>query len=238
MSARHTAPAPTAALRPTTPAMTRALSATRPLPGQPAGGLRAALRLTMLGAAALVAACGSLAPNYQQPAAPIPADWKPGAAAPVAGAPAATATPPQELAWRDFFLDPRLRTVVGLALENNRDLRVAALNIERARAQYGIQRANLFPSVNASGGASRSRTAADTAASGRSATGNQFSAGIGFASYEVDLFGRLNNLNDAALQTFFSTADTRRSVQISLVGDTATAWLTLAADLRRLRPTG
>ncbi|MFE8646262.1 efflux transporter outer membrane subunit [Sphingomonas sp. NCPPB 2930] len=235
MSARDTAPAPTAAFRTPTPAMTRALTATPPPSGRTARGLRAALRLTVLGGAALVAACGSLAPAYRQPAAPIPADWKPGAAAPVAGAPAATATPPPELAWKDFFLDPRLRTVVGQALENNRDLRVAALNIERARAQYGIQRANLFPSVNASGGASRSRTAADTAASGRSVTANQFSAGVGFASYELDLFGRLGNLNDAALQSFFSTADTRRSVQISLVGDTATAWLTLAADLRRLQ---
>ena len=88
MSARDTGPAPTAALRTPAPAMTRATPATPPLPGRTARGLRAALRLTALGGAALIAACGSLAPAYQQPAAPIPADWQPGAAAPAAGAPA------------------------------------------------------------------------------------------------------------------------------------------------------
>ncbi len=197
---------------------------------------RRAVRLGLLTGALLAAGCGSLAPPHERPAAPVAAAWKPSAAVarPDAGA-AATAVPAPDLAWQDFFLDPRLREVVGRALATNRDLRVAALNIERARAQYGIQRAALLPAVNATGGATRARTAADTAASGRSATLNTLSAGVGFANWEIDLFGRLQNLNDAALQTFFSTADTRRSVQIALVADVANAWLALAADQRRLQ---
>lgn len=193
-------------------------------------------RASLLALTVLAAGCGTLAPDYRQPAAPIAEAWKPGSDTPrpdAAGT--AVATPAPEIAWRDFFLDARLRDVVGQALENNRDLRVAALNIERARAQYGIQRANLFPALSATAGATRARTAADTAASGRSATQDAFSAGVGIASWEIDLFGRLRSLNDAALQTFFSTADTRRSVQIALVADVANAWLSLAADQRRLR---
>ncbi|XAH23398.1 efflux transporter outer membrane subunit [Xylophilus sp. GW821-FHT01B05] len=185
-------------------------------------------RLSLI-ACAVLAGCGSLAPDYQRPAAPIPGTWAPARVAPD------TATPAPALDWRSFFLDERLRQVVGLALEHNRDLRVAALNIERTRAQYGIQRANLFPAVNATVAGSRTGAAADTAASGRASTLNQFNAGVGFASYEIDFFGRLRNLDDAALETFFATAETRRSVQISLVADVANAWLTLAADQRRLQ---
>jgi len=188
-------------------------------------------RLTSLALACVLAGCANLAPEYNRPPAPIPEGWKAGSQ-PVAGA---LATPAPALAWRDFFADDRLRQVVGLALENNRDLRVAALNIERARAQYSIQRASLLPTINATGAASRSRTAQDLTANGRSTTLNQFTANVGVASYELDFFGRLGNLNDAAMQAYLSLDETRRSVQISLLSDVANAWLTLAADQRRLR---
>ncbi|WP_198971322.1 efflux transporter outer membrane subunit [Xylophilus sp. ASV27] len=193
--------------------------------------------IASLGAAActILAGCGSLAPEYRRPPAPLPAAWKPAVAERSSDAAQGTGTPAAELDWRGFFLDARLRQVLALALERNRDLRVAALNIERARAQYGIQRANLFPAVNATAAGSRTGAAADTAASGRASTLNQFNVGVGFASYEIDFFGRLRNLDDAALETFFATAETRRSAQISLVADVANAWLTLAADQRRLR---
>jgi len=194
----------------------------------------ASRRFVLSGAllAALAAGgCVNLAPDYLRPPAAIPEGWKPGVQ-PVAGA---VDTPAPLLAWRDFFLDDRLRQVVERALDNNRDLRVAALAIERARAQYGVQRANLFPTVSATGAATRARTPADLTASGRSNLQNQLTATVGFAAYELDLFGRIANLNDAALQAYLSLAETRRSVQISLLSDVANAWLTLAADQRRLR---
>ncbi|QHI98243.1 efflux transporter outer membrane subunit [Xylophilus rhododendri] len=188
-------------------------------------------RLLTLAAALVLAGCGNLAPDYQRPAAPIPEGWKAGSQ-PVAEA-VPTAAP--ALAWRTFITDERLRQVVAQALDSNRDLKVAALNIDRARAQYNIQRANLLPTINATGTASRTRTPADLTTNNRATTLNQFGASVGLASYELDFFGRVRNLNDAALEAYLSLDETRRSVQISLISDTVNAWLTLAADQRRLR---
>ncbi|MCZ2497330.1 efflux transporter outer membrane subunit [Xylophilus sp. Kf1] len=175
--------------------------------------------------------CTNLAPRYEQPAAPIADGWKANTV-PVAGAWALSAP---DLSYQDFFVDDRLRRVVALALDNNRDLRVAALNIERARAQYAIQRASLLPAINATGSATRTRTPQDLTANGRSTTLNTLNANVGLVSYEIDFFGRIANLGDAALQAYLSLDETRRSVQISLLSDVANAWLALAADQRRLR---
>ena len=188
-------------------------------------------RLIAVAAALLAAGCANLAPTYEQPGAPIPEGWKANSV-PVSGA---VATPAPDLAYKDFFVDDRLRRVVQLALVNNRDLRVAALNIERARAQYDIQRAALLPAINATGSASRTRTPQDLTANGRSTTLNTYNATVGLASYELDFFGRISNLNDAALQAYLSLDETRRSVQIILLSDVSNAWLALAADQRRLR---
>ena len=178
---------------------------------------------------AVLAGCANLAPDYERPGAPLPAStWQSPSPA------GAVATPASELSVQDFFTDARLREVVSRALVNNRDLRVAALNIDRARAQWGLTRSAELPSVNATGGASRARTSADTSASGISTTSNTFSAAIGLSAWEIDFFGRLRNLTQAAQETLLSTTETRRATQISLVADTATAWLTLAADQRRL----
>ena len=179
--------------------------------------------------AATLGAC-SMIPAYERPAAPVPASF-PQAAPSEASAAAQQA---QAVAWRDYFADARLREVIALALQNNRDLRVAALNIERARAQYGIQRADLFPTIAASGGQSAQRVPGDLNSSGASTVSRQYSANLGFASYELDFFGRVRSLEEQALQTYLGTEEARRSAQISLVAEVANAWLRLAADRERL----
>ena len=186
------------------------------------------LRFTPLALAALMAGC-SLMPAYQQPAAPVPGKF-----AGDAGADPAS-TPVAELGWRDVFTDPLLQRVIEMSLANNRDLRVAVLNIEKARAQYRVQDAALFPTVNASAGGSGSRTPADLSSTGEAITARQYSASLGFSSYEIDLFGRVRSLSAQALQQFLSTSEARRSTQISLVAEVATAYLTMAADQDRLR---
>ncbi len=178
---------------------------------------------------ALLAGCMNLAPSYQQPAAPVPATW------PSAQAAGDTATPALNTGWRDFFVDERLRGIVALALDNNRDLRVAALNIERARALYDVADAALLPTLNAGGGVSRTRTPGGLSTSGVARTASQYSANVALTSFELDLFGRVRNLGDVALQSFFTVAETRRATQISLVASVASAWLQLAADVQRLQ---
>ncbi|OJW81640.1 MAG: multidrug transporter [Thiobacillus sp. 65-1402] len=195
---------------------------------RPAGGrMMFPLRtLTVALAAALASAC-SLIPDYQRPAAPVPASF-PDAAQAAAATPAADA-----IAWRDYFADARLREVIALALANNRDLRVAALNIEKARAQYRIQRADLFPAIGASGSQNAQRLPGDLTSGGEADVTRQYSATIGFAAYELDFFGRIRSLNAQALELYLGTEEARRSAQISLVAEVANAWLILAADRER-----
>ncbi|MGJ7610493.1 MULTISPECIES: efflux transporter outer membrane subunit [unclassified Variovorax] len=189
------------------------------------------LRSVTLAAVACVALAGciNLAPTYTAPASPVPQ------ALPSSGADGAEAPTPLDVGWRSFFVEPRLRGTIELALANNRDLRVAALNIERARAQYGIARAGLFPTVDAGAGGSRSRTPGSLSNSGEPRIASQYSADLGLTNYEIDLFGRVRNLSEAALQSYFQTEATQRSTQISLVAAVATAWLQLAADEQRLQ---
>ena len=188
-------------------------------------------RLSALITAALLAGCVNLAPVYSRPEAPVPVTWPASTGAKEAKDATASAT----TGWQSFITDDRLRRTIALALTNNRDLRVAVQNIEKARAQYGVQRAELFPSVSATAGATRARTSAATSSSGESSIGSTYSASLGFSSYELDLFGRVRNLNEAALQSYLSTEATTRSTQISLVAEVASAWLTLAADNERLK---
>ena len=189
----------------------------------PLRGLVVALAASALGACSMI-------PVFERPAAPVPAAF-PQAAPTEASAVAPLA---DTIAWRDYFADERLRNVIALALDNNRDLRVAALNIERARAQYGIQRADLLPSIAVSGGQSAQRVPGDLSMSGDSTVNRQYSADLGFASYELDFFGRVRSLEEQALQTYLGTEEARRSAQISLVAEVANAWLRLAADRERL----
>lgn len=166
--------------------------------------------------------CVNLAPDYQAPVAPVQAQWP--AATPKGDAAA-------DIDWRSFFVDTRLRDTVGKALANNRDLRVAALNVEYQQAQYRIQRAAQYPALSATASGTRQRAVTD----GQSAVSSQYSVGLGVSNYEVDLFNRLGNLKDAALENYLAKEETRRSTQISLVAQVASAWMTLATDQQLLK---
>jgi len=183
---------------------------------------------TILAAAALavLAGCANLAPSYERPAAPVPASYP----ADHAGSGAAAADRP----WREFFADERLQKSIELALAHNRDLRVAVLNIEQARAQYRVQDAARLPTLNASGSGSSARTPADLSSTGQAMVTHQYSATLGTSSYELDFFGRVRNLNAQALEQFLATEEARRAAQISLVAEVANAWLSWSADLGRL----
>jgi len=176
----------------------------------------------------------SMAPKYTRPEAPVPAAWPSGPAYDNAqaspGAPAAA-----ELTWREFFTDERLRRIIESVLNNNRDLRVAALNVERARAMYGIQRAELLPTVNATGSGSKQRVPGDLSSNGNATTVEQYGVNLGIASWEIDFFGRIRSLKDAALQEYLATEQARNSAQILLVSGVAAAYLTLAADRENLK---
>jgi len=189
-------------------------------------------RMTPLLLAMLLGGC-TLMPDYQRPAAPVASQFAGDhSAAAASGTPAMAVS---DIGWRDVFTDPTLQEVISLSLANNRDLRVAVLNIEKARAQYGVERAALFPTINAATSESASRTPADLSATGRALTARSYTATLGFSAYELDLFGRVRSLKEQALQSFLSTAEARRSTQISLIAEVATAWLTLASDQDRLR---
>ena len=179
--------------------------------------------------AALLAGC-NLAPAYKTPDLPVP-ETVSANAAPVQASEAALQQA-QALQW---LQSPQLREVVALALSNNRDLRVAVESIEKARAQYGITRADLLPGITAQAQGNRTRTAADLTTAGRSGITEQYTAQLGFASYELDLWGRIRNLSEASLQQFLLSQENQRNVQISLVADVSNAWLTLAADQARLQ---
>jgi multidrug efflux system outer membrane protein len=146
----------------------------------------------------------TLNPPYTRPEAPVPAQWPTGAAYTKAKA-AAAAPQAAELPWREFFTDERLQKIIETALDNNRDLRLAALNVERAQAIYGIQRAQLLPAVSAVAGTSTNRTPADLTSSGNLSTSTTYSVNLGISSWELDFFGRIRSLKDAALEAYLAT---------------------------------
>ncbi len=192
--------------------------------------------LTVYAAVALLvlSGCASMAPKYSRPEAPVPSEWPGGPAYKEAAAKQGERSV-SEIGWREFFVDKQLLKVISLALENNRDLRIAALNIERSQALYQVQRADLFPTVNAAGSAVEARTPGVLSGTGQALTTHQYSVSLGFSAYELDLFGRVRSLKDQALEQFFATEEGRRSVQISLVAEVANNYLTLAADKERLK---
>src|SRR5471032_1937278 len=190
--------------------------------------------LLSVAVAAFVLSGCSLIPDYQRPAAPVAAQYPQGPAySPAQAANVAAA----EQGWRQFFADPALQQLIQVALENNRDLRVAALNIDAYRAQYQIQRADLFPAVSANGNGSRQRVPAAVSSTGKEMITSQYSATLGVSSYELDLFGRVRSLSEQALQTYFASEEARRTTQISLVASVANAYLTWQADKELLKLT-
>jgi multidrug efflux system outer membrane protein len=175
----------------------------------------------------------TMIPKYTRPEAPIPAGWPSGPA--YEQTPSTRVAPPaDELHWQEFFTDERLRAIITAALQNNRDLRVAALNVERARALYRIQRAELLPTVDAVGSGIKERVPAEFSGSERSTTVEQYSASLGISSWEIDFFGRIRSLEKSALEQYLATEQARRSAQILLVSEVADAYLTLAADRENL----
>ena len=187
-----------------------------------------------LGTFSFLAGCTTMAPEYHQPAAPVAATWPSGPAYKNV-TPKTVQKPLADIPWREFFVDPQLQKLVALALENNRDLRVAVLNIERSRAQYQIQRADLLPKVDAYANASFQRVPETLSSNGAASNTEQYNVGLGVSSYELDLFGRVRSLKDQALEQYLATEQAQRSVQISLVSQVATTYLALAADRERLQ---
>ena len=189
--------------------------------------------LLSLAGIALVAAGCTQAPPYTRPPAPVATAWPSGAA--YAESPAATrASDATQLRWREFFTDAKLQNVIATALTNNRDLRLAAMRVELARAMYGIQRDALFPSLNAVGSASRQRSSIDLARPSEPRVSEQDSVNLGIASWEIDFFGRIRSLKDRALAEYLATEQARCSAQILLVSAVANAYLGLAADRENL----
>lgn len=175
-------------------------------------------------------------PKYTRPEAPVPTAWPSGPA--YKDASAAKDVPlASDLKWREFFTDERLVTLIETALQNNRDLRIAALNVEKARALYQIQRAELAPTVDAVGSGFRQRIPKDLSGSDppKAITTDQYSVSLGVSSWEIDFFGRIRSLNKRALEEYFATDQARRSAQILLVSEVARAYLTLAADRESLQ---
>ena len=168
-------------------------------------------------AAVALAGCANLAPDYTRPAAAVPHTGQ------AVGREAAS------LSWQQFFSNERLQGTVALALANNRDLRVAALNVEKARAALRVTDAARLPTVTAG------LSTTNAQASGSTQPSSTSTAQLALASYEIDLFSRLKNLSVSAQQSLLASDETRRSTQISLVAEVANAWLTLATDLQRQR---
>ncbi|SNS42447.1 outer membrane protein, multidrug efflux system [Noviherbaspirillum humi] len=179
-------------------------------------------------AAGVLGGC-SLAPTLQRPEAPVAATFPQEAAPTGIAAPATPAanagTPAADIGWQDFFPDRRLQAFIAAALDNNRDLRTAALRIEEARAQYNIQSADLLPTLNAAGGVTRSRTPGELNASGRPILTTGYQVGLSLTSFELDFFGRVRSLNQAALAQYLATEEAARAARISLVAETAKAYL-------------
>ena len=176
----------------------------------------------------------TMIPKYTQPKAPVPGKWPQEGiykkAEIRAGAPVAT-----KLSWQKFFIDARLLKLIEMALANNRDLRLAALNVEHARALYGVRRAELFPSLTAAGSGSKQRVPADLSVTGNSMIEKQYSVNLGITSWEIDFFGRIRSLEEKALQEYLATEQARRSAQISLISEVGRAYFTLAADRQNLK---
>lgn len=180
---------------------------------------------------------GCLRPkHYDRPASPVPAQWSTGAASETG---ASSAPEAASIPWREFFKDEKLQSVIELALNNNRDLRIAALNVERVEAMYRIQRAQQFPTIGADASANLYRMP-ETSTFGafsvpQAAIVRQYSLNVGVSAWELDLFGRIRSLKDQALEQYLATEQARSGTQITLISAVASSYLALAADRDSLR---
>ncbi len=208
--------------------------------GAPAGG-KALLILCVAAVSIALSGC-TMAPKYERPALPVPNEFPAlPPAPPVArsGAEADTGTTEAaaaaaDLRWRDYYSDQRLREVIERALDGNRDLRLAALNVERAAEMFRIKRGQLTPTVGIQAVGEKTRIPGRMTESGEEQTTEQYAVEVGFMSWEIDLFGRLRSMKDAAREQYLATNEARRAVETSLVAAVAATWFTLAADTERL----
>ena len=190
------------------------------------------LSFLLIGMAAISFGC-TMTPKYTRPTPQVPAEWPTGAA--YAALPMTTNLPSSsQQNWREFFTDEKLRQVIAMALTNNLDLQVAALNVQRAQGLYGIQRATLLPSVNANAAGNIQQFPADLSNSGNRQTTKRYDVNFGVVSWEIDFFGRIRSLKDEALHNYMATEQARRSAQILLVSSVANTYLALAADRETL----
>jgi len=174
---------------------------------------------TLLAIGALLSGCASMAPPYAISALPVASAY-------------ATSNLPDgasaaSIAWRDYFTDPQLQTLIELALANNRDLRTAVLRVDEARAAYGIQRAELFPTLSAQASTDRSLTPGDLNVTGKPLLASQYQVGLGLSAWEIDFWGRVRSLQDAALESYLATDSARRAATVALVAQVANSYFAL-----------
>ena len=184
-------------------------------------------RLILVIALVALSGCATLAPERERPAMPVPAAWN----APAQSGAALAGV--DELGWRDVFPDPALQKLISTALHQNRSLRQAVLAMDKARAQFGIARADRIPNIDASGQNSNQRLPADLHG-GIEGIDRQWNVGLGISSFELDFFGRVKSLEDSALESYLATEEARRAAHISLVSQVARGYLTLAGDREHL----
>ncbi|HSW40550.1 MAG TPA: efflux transporter outer membrane subunit [Acidobacteriota bacterium] len=185
--------------------------------------------LILVGLASFLQGCGG-APAYVRPELPVPSEWKD---RPVEeGAP----IDPQaaDMRWDEFFVDPRLRSVIELALVNNRDLRVAALTVDKVRAMYRIREAEHYPVIAASASADAYRVPENMSGDGEARTVAQYTVGLGAASWEIDFFGRIGSLKSRALEEYLATEQAGAAVRLSIISAVADTYLSLAAKREHL----
>ena len=197
------------------------------------------LLLSLCMVATTLTAC-SLAPTYVRPTAPVTTEWPV-----VSGIGTMPSTAPQsgeqsrttDIGWRSMFRSPKLQSLIEESLANNRDLRIATLNIEAARNTYRIQRSDLLPSINAPGSFTRQELSKGQSGTGKTEITSTYTAGIGTTAYELDLFGRVRSLSNRAINQYLATEEGRKAAQTSLVAEVANAYLAYLADVELLRLT-
>ncbi|RKF23320.1 efflux transporter outer membrane subunit [Altericroceibacterium spongiae] len=199
-------------------------------------------RLTAMASLLLASGCVNMAPEHERPALSVPSSYLP------ADRPEGTAVA-SEIDWSDYFRDDRLKALIKTALVNNRDLMVATAQVEQARAQFRIQDSNRYPNVDASASGTRTRTPLDTINTGQqipgsgdggggdapnSITYNRYDVGVGITSFELDFWGRLANLSEAARADYLSTVAAQRAFYLSLIGDVASTYYQLIESQEQL----